>query len=650
MSQEQFDYLEMEWPDYVPFFRIDTANMFEHDLNVFLRGRGKSLVNLASPIKKATGVAGESEVYPIRDPLESMLRNMQTFHALASRNEVGKTMLSIAQVEGMGRFAERVSGPGEKGDSVFYVWRDGKKEHYATDPDVYAALTAVNEVSPTAAGLKKLAKVATIPADVFRMGTTRYNPAFVVRNFMRDAANVAINSESWTPPVWNTLKGLTILYSNDPKFKAVLDEAVSEGVLYSGITEMRGNSPKALAKGIKAAFREGGITGAGKRKLLALAEWVGSKNEAVEVAPKLYEYYYLRGKGVPKQEAAMRAREVNVDFARAGSAGREINKATAFFNANIQGVDKAVRTAVERPAQTAAKMLMYVALPSLASWALGNLGDDGDREEYEEITKQQKDLFWHFKMDDEWVRIPKPDVYGMAGSLLERGLDAAYKKDPAAFRGFADSLWEAGVPPLVPTLIMPWVEVWANKDSFTGRPIVSQKYGRLPPEMQYGSWTSGVSKQIGQYIGVSPMKIDHIIRGTTGTVGGELAKIPDRLFGDGNREATKLTEKPFVRSLFADPYRNSESVDRFYEVAERIDHAEIRHKAGKGGDARDLRFAKLFSNASRALSEARKKRAAIQQSPGLTPEQKRSRLDNIDRHMTGIARSALKRYDGAGIR
>jgi hypothetical protein len=646
MSQEQYDYLQMEWPDYVPFLRVDTANMFEHDLNVFLRGRGKSLVNLANPVKKATGVASESEVYPIRDPLESMLRNMQTFHALAARNEVGKTMLGIAEIEGMGRFAERVGGAGEKGDSVFYVWRDGKKEFYATDPDIYAALAAVNEASPTAAGLKKLAEVVTLPAEVFKMGTTRYNPGFIVRNFMRDAANVAINSESWTPPAWNTLKGLTILYSKNPKMQALLDEAVNEGVLYSGITEIRGNTPKALAKEIKAAFREGGITGAVKQKLGALAEWVGSKNAAVEVAPKLYEYYYLRGKGVPKQEAAMRAREVNVDFARAGSAGRNINKATAFFNANVQGVDKAIRTAIERPTQTAAKTLMYVALPSLVSWALGQLGDDEDREEYEEITRQQKDLFWHFKMGDEWARIPKPDIYGMAGSVLERGLDAAFKKDPAAFRGLAHSLWEAGVPPLVPTLIMPWAEIWANKDAFTGRPIVSQKYDSLPPEMQYGPWTSGASKQIGQYIGVSPMKIDHAIRGMTGTVGGEIAKFPDRFIGGQGREETKLTEEPFIRSFFTDPYRNSESIDRFYEIAELTGHAKTRYESGREGAGKDARFAEFFSKASRHLSEVRKTRAETQQSPYLSPGEKRKRLDNIDKYMVGVARNALKQYDG----
>jgi hypothetical protein len=292
---------------------------------------------------------------------------------------------------------------------------------------------------------------------------------------------------------------------------------------------------------------------------------------------------------------------------------------------------------------------MYVAVPSLVSWALGQLGDEDDRKEYEEIPRQQKDLFWHYKIGGEWVKLPKPDLYGMAGSLVERGLDAAYKKQPDAFRGYLDSLWEAGLPPLVPTLIMPWAEIWANKDSFTGRPIVSQKYDRLPPEMQHAQWTSGAAKQIGEYIGVSPMKIDHAIRGMTGTVGGEIAKLPDRFIGAQNREATKLTEKPFVRSFFTDPYRSSESMDRFYEISELTGHAKTRYEAGKPYEAKDARFAKFFSDASRHLASVRKDRSAVQQDPRLSPDEKRKRLDSIDKYMTGVARNALKWYDSGKL-
>ncbi len=129
--------------------------------------------------------------------------------------------------------------------------------------------------------------------------------------------------------------------------RAELSDAIEHGVMKAGITEIRTHSPKAIGREIQKAFNEGGITTQIKNKALWLFELFGTANEAVEVAPKLYEYYHLVGKGMPKMEAAMRAREGNLDFARAGSVGRELNRATAFFNANVQGVDKAVRTLTE---------------------------------------------------------------------------------------------------------------------------------------------------------------------------------------------------------------------------------------------------------------------------------------------------------------
>jgi hypothetical protein len=59
-----------------------------------------------------------------------------------------------------------------------------------------------------------------------------------------------------------------------------------------------------------------------------------------------------------------------------------------------------------------------------------------------------------------------------------------------------------------------------------------------------------------------------------------------------------------------------------------------------------LAFAGIFADASRHLSETRSARAQVQQSPSLAPEEKRKRLDNIDKHMAGVARHTLKLYDG----
>ena len=662
MSQQQFDMLQERWPNYVPFLRVDSASQLDHDLNVFMKGRGKSLVNLANPMKKTTGVGDASAVMEVRDPLETMLRNMDIFHSIAARNNVGKTMVNISQIEGMGRFAERVGGPGERGESVFYVWNDGKKEYYATDPDVYAALTSVNESLPTSDWEKPLIKLA----DAFKMGTTRYNPAFALfRNLPRDSWESAINSESWTPPMVNAIKGLAMQYSKDPKMQAIVQEAIDQGVLYSGITEMRSTSPEGIAKSLTRAFKEGGVGADVKRNLHAMAEWVGSHNEAIEVAPKLQEYLYLRQQGVPKKEAAMRAREVNIDFARAGRTGRKLNRITAFFNVQVQGIDKVARSAAARPKQTMFKAALFAGIPSLLAWGLGNLDDEETRKEYNELSKQQKDMYWNFKIGDSWYKLPKPNTYGLVGSLLERTLDKAYKDDPAAFRGFWGTLWDEGVPPMMPNLIMAGIESATDYNFFTERPIVPRKMEGLPPEMQYTENTSEVSKALSRYLQkvtgntVSPMRIDHVLRNVGGTVGMEFVNAPNLIFEDRRPDtATGVAkELPFVRSLvqapFADPYRNSESIDRFYEVAEQTRDERTRYETQRqAGErvtpGRDVQYAKLFADQSRILSQLRRQRAAMQEHPRMSQEQKEERTRAIDRRMIDLARQTLERYDNAG--
>ena len=300
----------------------------------------------------------------------------------------------------------------------------------------------------------------------------------------------------------------------------------------------------------------------------------------------------------------------------------------------------------ERPRQTLAKVGLYVVLPSILLWLKNNLGDEGDREEYNGLDQRQRDMFWHVKAGGQWFRIPKPNTYGIAGSLAERIPDRAYRKNPAAFDGLPSSVYEDLTPSVIPTLLTPWIEAYTNFDFFTGRPVVSRKYEDLPPEMRQGPYTSWTAKAIGNLVGVSPIKVDHIIRGTGGTVAGIAAKAPGLFLGGNDREASKVSELPVISSFTADPYRNSEYVDRFYRVFERAKHAETRYEAGRGEAGKDALFADYFSKVSRQLSDIRKNRALVQQDAGLSPLEKRELMDQYDKDMADIARKALAKYDG----
>jgi hypothetical protein len=96
--------------------------------------------------------------------------------------------------------------------------------------------------------------------------------------------------------------------------------------------------------------------------------------------------------------------------------------------------------------------------------------------------------------------------------------------------------------------------------------------------------------------------------------------------------------------------RNSESMDRFYEISERTSKAksgfEARRKSNQASEPdQDVQFAGLFDSASKNISELRKARTAVQQNPNLEPREKRSRMDDIDEKMIDIARATLEKYD-----
>lgn len=124
------------------------------------------------------------------------------------------------------------------------------------------------------------------------------------------------------------------------------------------------------------------------------------------------------------EDAALSARDISLDFSKAGSTGRKWNKMTAFFNAGVQEPARIFEAFKEAPAKTAAKTALYITLPSIALWTINH-----DQEWYRELPDYQKNLFGvsgrfiggltlYYK--DRILRIPKPFGAGVLfGSLPE---------------------------------------------------------------------------------------------------------------------------------------------------------------------------------------------------------------------------------------
>jgi hypothetical protein len=79
----------------------------------------------------------------------------------------------------------------------------------------------------------------------------------------------------------------------------------------------------------------------------------------------------------------------------------------------------------------------------------------------------------------------------------------------------------------IPQTFLPAVEVATNYSFFTQRPIVGQGMEQIAPGYQIGPGTSKIAATIGNSLGISPIKLDHLVQGYTGTMGMYLMNVLD---------------------------------------------------------------------------------------------------------------------------
>jgi hypothetical protein len=286
-------------------------------------------------------------------------------------------------------------------------------------------------------------------------------------------------------------------------------------------------------------------------------------------------------------ESAMEARDASIDFARGGSASKEINKYVPFFNAGVQGSNKAIRAFRKNPKA----MIMYasatITIPQiLITGYYLHVAPEEEKKEYLEIPEWQRDMFWVFKVGDTWARYPKPFTVGFAfGSTVERAMIWA---DSEGETGFAEMFFDlstgvvAALSPVYdpsavfPSPIKTAVEQVTNYKFFQGRKIYPEWMDSDPPEERKTAGTSLTAQELGKVFKYSPAKIDNLIRGTFATSGPYITDAGDILLKkvkewngeEFPEDPTSPVDIPLVRA-FTMRYPTggmSNSVQQFYKT------------------------------------------------------------------------------------
>lgn len=620
LTKETADYFKKTYPYYVPAqrdFSIETGVS-----SVSQRG-ANSYVNIDNFYKSLNKKGSDRAVV---DPLLQMEKATSRLIKNVESNKVAKAVVKLAQEEGGSDIAIRVSGTNPSAArNIFTVWIKGKKEAWQVIPEeLYDYLANANKDEAYVA-LDVVRKLAKTSAKTLRIGAT-ISLFYMIANFLKDSVFAGLSSQTGMKPFFSALNGF--MYRKD---KELMAKFYAEGVPFSTYVGSNGDITSRLRS---YSTKETGVKATKGYKMLSLAlDKALRASNAFEEAPRLVEFKRMLDKGVSLDQAGDAARDLTLNFARAGTKGRQVNQYTAFFNAAIQGTDKFLRLLRDNPKETMAKGVAYLTLPSLALWMWNK-----DKDWYRDINYSDKMKYWFIEAAPGVIlRIPKPDIAGyIFASVPERIMDMAMTQDVKATDGMSAYLLSNTLPDFVPTPILIAGEVMLNKDTYRGRDIVSVKDQQKEPKDQYNLYTSEVAKGIGQVTGWSPLLIDHALKGQTGSSGTFFLGIMDKALKDNQTPTRKPTELTRFTHALGKRTRTSEV---FYDGLDKLEK-----QYNSRGDRKKGKALEGMRSAKRRVDEYRRKITKVLNNASLSGDQKRAKMDEYEAKIQQIQRKANSKY------
>ena len=454
------------------------------------------------------------------DLLSNALLNWSHLIDAAAKNRAAKASVEAAVALGIAAPVEN----GTKG-AVWVMDRGEKKSYLVDDPYVMTAISSLEY-----AGLKGgMWDALTKFKHWLTVGVTA-SPAFKIRNLVRDSVQAISVAPLGANPLTNIARGIR---ESNPETQTYVSALASGGLIRFG-TMLEGREADRVRQLVKTGIKDSTILD-NESKLRAFYDKVieptiGAYNELGNRSEEINRaalFAQLREQGVELDEAALAARDL-MDFSMQGTWQwvRVLTQVVPFMNARLQGLYKLGRGAAEDPKRFAA-VLGSVALASIALMAA--YSDDDDWKKREDWDRNN---FWWFKMGGVAWRIPKPFEIGAIATLAERGIELFTNKDMTSAR-FAKNVRDLLSDNLsmnpIPQAVKPLLDLYANKDSFTGRPIETMGMERLQPDYRFAASTSMPARAIstaGQAVAsaaggnfLSPVQIDHVLRGYFGWLG-----------------------------------------------------------------------------------------------------------------------------------
>jgi len=468
-----------------------------------------------------------------------------------------------------------------------------------------------------------------MPSTILRDTVTR-DPGFIVVNILRDTLSAAVTSGAM---VGKTMGGI------DEGYLPVIDSFKN---MFGDISDLEkfgiiggydfSNDEGSVKQFVERTMRRQGLTknGAIKPQDAFFKIWDGlgeltTKSDGATrkaVYDSVYKHMKKQGatEGQAQSEAAYQALEI-INFGRRGLSPifKTVTAGIPFLNARIQGLDVLYRSftgkysSVERIQgdETKAELrgrIMRGAILRGATLALTTglyYMMVSDTDEYKGARREARDDYWIIPTGTDFpLRIPIPFEVGAIFKVLpERLIDMAMGDDAFTRKAVSEAKTSLGrqletslnIPFTQPAFgfqaLKPLAEVWFNRNSFTDSEIIPYYKQQLDPRAQSTARTNELARIFGEAFNISPMKIDYVMRGYAGTLGGYLLSMADT----GTRMITgtpvlpnnvELSRLPLLRRLTFDSKKAGGLQQQFYELRGEVDQVvQTINKLNKDGRA-----------------------------------------------------------------
>ena len=528
---------------------------------------------------------------------------------------------------------------------------------------VVKGLAGVNTSVPA------LVKAAGMPARLLRSWVTR-NPVYAARQVVRDPFIAVMASGVDTVPVLTSLKQMAKTMPQVIRGQNVGSEVERLGIVssnvFTGTIEDREKLLLQLTSGKS-----------GWETLLARADALAMQGDA---STRQIAFNNFRKQGLSEMEAIIATHEL-MPFSQRGTSASLFLLSTMvpFLNAQIQGLNVLYKAftgkgTFQDKLRIKQKLWQRGMLMFGMSMAYAILMSDDEAYQNANDDERYNNWFVYVPGVDEPVRVPIPFELGIVFKALPEAIVNVAKGDKTAEEAFValGKMIKNSVPlgpSSIPQAIKSPIEVLADYSFYTGRSIVGERLKDVDPSERFNQNTTEVAKLIGKVTGkipvlgeyLSPVQIEYLLRGYTGSLPLALASLTNPVFGGGGTGGEKpemrASDLPVFGSVFQPKdagglinraYKDMQSVVRAKETYNKLEEEGREKDAESYADqfADILDLAPLAGQFRQRMGELAKEEREVKSDRNMSGEEKRRLLDEIRQERIELSKEFIAEKRG----